>query len=276
METEIPALLRAREAVAPERFTFHSARMRMKTVSADELKAMDADSDRCALELSDAAVDVLGYACLVAIMAMGHGYHRESEARLHRRTAENGHSAPVVTSAGALVEGLHALGARRIAVVAPYMRPLTDLVVGYIENEGIAVADSLALEITDNLEVAAQDPARLLEHYRRLDLTGVDALVLSACVQMPSLASVQKVEDAIGLPVVSAAICTAHQMLKRLGLETHVPGAGALLSGKYQVPARAGLLKQSSPALRPLRPSPVRLLPRFRNRRRAPEESGAP
>ena len=28
METEIPAMLRAREAVAPERFTFHSSRMR--------------------------------------------------------------------------------------------------------------------------------------------------------------------------------------------------------------------------------------------------------
>lgn len=233
METEIPALLRAREAIAPERFTFHSSRMRMKTVTAAELKAMDADSDRCALELSDAAVDVLGYACLVAIMAMGHGYHRESEKRLHGRTVLNGHPAPVVTSAGALVEGLHALGTKRICVVAPYMRPLTDLVVGYIEGEGIAVADSLALEIPDNLEVAAQDPANLLEHYKRLDLTDVDALVLSACVQMPSLASVQKVEDAVGLPVTSAAICTAHQMLKRLGLEARVPGAGALLSGRY-------------------------------------------
>ena len=39
---------------------------------------MDAECDRCALELSDARVDVLGYACLVAIMAMGHGYHRVS------------------------------------------------------------------------------------------------------------------------------------------------------------------------------------------------------
>ena len=31
METEIPAMLRAREGVGPERFTFHSARMRMMT-----------------------------------------------------------------------------------------------------------------------------------------------------------------------------------------------------------------------------------------------------
>ena len=233
METEVPAMLRAREAILPERFTFHSARMRMKRVTKEELVAMDADSDRCALELSDAAVDVLGYACLVAIMSMGDGYHRVSEARLHGRTVENGHPAPVVTSAGALVEGLAALGAKRVAIVAPYMKPLTELVVGYIEKEGIAVADWLALEIPDNLEVAAQDPANLLAHYQKLDLDGVDALVLSACVQMPSLPSIQRVEDAIGRPVVSAAVCTTYRMLSKLGVETRVPGAGALLSGRF-------------------------------------------
>src|SRR5712671_6637193 len=88
METEVPAILRAREAVEPERFTFHSSRMRMTHVTPEQLKAMDADSDRCALELSDAHVDVLGYACLVAIMSMGLGYHRDSERRLHTRTVE--------------------------------------------------------------------------------------------------------------------------------------------------------------------------------------------
>ena len=86
METEIPAMLRAREAVELERFTFHSSRMRMKKVTREELAAMDADSDRCAAELADARVDVLGYACLVAIMSMGQGYHRQSQARLQRVT----------------------------------------------------------------------------------------------------------------------------------------------------------------------------------------------
>ena len=75
MEREIPAMLRAREMVLPERFSFHSSRMRMKRVTKEELASMDKDSDRCALELSDARVDVMGYACLVAIMAQGKGYH---------------------------------------------------------------------------------------------------------------------------------------------------------------------------------------------------------
>ena len=53
----------------------------------EELAAMDAESDRCALELSDARVDVLSYACLVAIMSMGKSYHRVSRDRLHGRTS---------------------------------------------------------------------------------------------------------------------------------------------------------------------------------------------
>ena len=36
METEIPAMLLARQTIRPERFTFHSSRMRMKKVIKEE------------------------------------------------------------------------------------------------------------------------------------------------------------------------------------------------------------------------------------------------
>jgi maleate isomerase len=61
----------------------------------------------------------------------------------------------------------------------------------------------------------------------------VDAVVLSACVQMPSLPVVAQVEAMTGKPVVTAAIATTYAMLKALNLDTIVPGAGALLSGAY-------------------------------------------
>lgn len=233
MEMEIPALLKLRESIRPERFTFHSARMRMKTVKKEELAAMDAQSDRCALELSDAALDVLGYACLVATMSMGLGYHRVSEKRLHERTVENGHPAPVVTSAGALVDGLKVLGAKKIVVVAPYMRPLTELVVNYIANEGIEVIDYMALEIPDNLDVARHDCQRLPEIVKGLRYSEADAVVVSACVQMPSLPVVPLVEALTGKPTLSAAVATTYAMLKALGLERVAPAGGALLSGAY-------------------------------------------
>jgi maleate isomerase len=235
MEIEIPAMLGARRALFPdEAFSFHSSRMRMRTVSKEELSAMDGESSRCAAELADARVDVMGYACLVAIMSQGAGYHRESEARLARVALAEGADAPVVSSAGALVEALSTMGARKVAIVTPYVQSLTRLVVDYIEHEGYEVTDCISLGIADNLEVGRRDPLALVEIAQGLDVAGADAVVLSACVQMPSLASVPIVEARLQRPVVTAAIATTHQMLRRLGLDAQASGCGALLAGGYR------------------------------------------
>ncbi len=230
METEVPAMLRAREAIRPERFTFHSSRMRMHKVTKEELEAMNKESLRCAAELADARVDVMSTACLVAIMSMGLGYHRETESELTAVARANKSLAPVMTSAGALVEGLKTLGAKRISLMAPYMRPLTDLVVKYIEHEGIEVIDSICFEIPDNLEVGLRDPMQLLDDVKRLNTQGADVVVASACVQMQSLPAIQRIEDMLGIRTVSTAVCTVRRMLDHLELEPVSPNAGALLA----------------------------------------------
>lgn len=231
METEIPAMLRSIAAPLGDSFTFHSARMRMKHVTPEELASMDAASVECAAELADARVDLLAYACLVAIMAQGKGYHRCSQSVLESKVRETaGIPVPVLSSAGALVESLHHLGAKRIAVVAPYMKPLTRLVCDYIEAEGIEVHDALSLEVSDNLAVGRLDPANLIGHAQRVSTHGVDALVLSACVQMPSLPAIQPVQERMDIPVVSAAVATVWKILNTLELPTQVPRAGRLLA----------------------------------------------
>lgn len=112
------------------------------------------------------------------------------------------------------------------------MKDLTALVADYIEDAGVEVVDTLSLEVPDNLAVARLDPEDLKQHWRRLNIAGADALVLSACVQVPSLAAIQPVEDAAGIPVLSAATATAHSILTELGLDPVVPNAGKLLAGR--------------------------------------------
>ncbi|MFJ7729093.1 Asp/Glu racemase [Neobacillus sp. NPDC097160] len=236
METEIPAMLNSRKEWFPEEsFTFHSSRMRMLHVTKEELKKMDLDSDRCAIELSDAKCDVLAYACLIAIMSQGSGYHVSSEDRLCQVVKGNKSIAPVVSSAGALIEGIKEIGAKKVSIITPYMKPLTNMVIEYLNTSGIEVIDSISLEVSDNLEVGRLDPMNLVKHARNLNTNGADAVVLSACVQMPSLPAIQIVEDEIGLPVLSAATSTVYQILKNLGLKPVVPNAGRLLATEKSV-----------------------------------------
>ncbi|GAA2867525.1 maleate cis-trans isomerase [Pseudonocardia halophobica] len=231
METELPRMLRAREEVDPaNRFVFHSARARMQHVTPEQLRAMNAQAERAATELADARPDVVATACLVAIMAQGPGYHCTAEDSITAALRAEGAQAPVISSAGALLDGIAALGVSRVAIITPYMKPLTQAVVEYLEAAGVEVVDSLSLEVPDNLAVARLDPADLRKHRHELDLSRAEALVLSCCVQMPSLPSIQPVEDEIGIPVLSAATATTYRILQELGLPPEVPNAGRLLA----------------------------------------------
>jgi maleate isomerase len=230
METEVPMLLRRRERERPaDIFTLHSARLRMDEVTPDALRAMNAQTDRATTELADMRPDVVATACLVAVMAQGPKHHEVVEAEIESVLERENASAPAVSSAGALVEALHALEARRVGIVTPYLKKLTRLVVEYIEDSGVEVADAISLEVPDNRAVAALDPQDLKNHWKRLDLRDCDALVLSACVQMPSLSVIEEVEQRAELPTLSAATATTWAILRALDLEPVAPGGAELL-----------------------------------------------
>ncbi|GEE00074.1 maleate isomerase [Gordonia spumicola] len=226
VETEMPRILGAHPDAD---FSFHSTRMRMHQVSPEGLAAMNAQRERCVLEIGDASPEVILYACLVAIMVGGPGEHQRVESAVAEQLATGGSEARIRSSAGVLVEGVRALDAKRVSLVMPYMRPLAERVVAYLEAEGIEIVEWRALEVADNNDVGCIPGDRIMEAARSLDLTGVDALVISCCVQMPSLHLVDAAEKEFGLPVLSAATAGAYSILRGLDLPVTIPGAGSLL-----------------------------------------------
>ncbi|WP_022868235.1 maleate cis-trans isomerase family protein [Schaalia vaccimaxillae] len=233
METELPELFARQTAATGHRYTFHSARAALKNVTTEELLAMVARAGDCATQVAEAGVDVIAYACLVAVMAQGPGAHVGSEATIKEAAEAAGHPAPAVSSAGAVVRTLEAMGAKKVAMIAPYMPPLVAMTRDYITGSGIEVSQAIGLSVSDNLQVGCLNPNNLVSLSQDLDLDGVDAVLLSACVQMPSLPAVQVVEDALGsVPVITAATATTYETLMALGHEPRISGAGRLLSGQ--------------------------------------------
>lgn len=239
METELPELLRRQTEATGMRYTFHSARASLKNVTKEELLAMVAKAGECAKQVSDADVKVIAYACLVAVMAQGAGAHEPSEEVIAKAAADNGHPAAVVSSAGALVRVLQEIGAKRIAMITPYMPALTQTVSDYVTGAGIEVTEAVALAVSDNLQVGCLDTGNLRTLAAGIDPSTVDAVILSACVQMPSADAIEPVEQALGVPVISAATATTFEILKALGHQPQIPNAGRLLRGELLTVAAA-------------------------------------
>jgi maleate isomerase len=242
IETEVPQMLSRRAAATGEAFTFHSSRAVLHTVDRESLDRMVGQVDRCANELADARVDAIVYACLVAVMARGPGEHEKVERQLGeaaRRAGGDGYDPAISSSAGALVRSLDAHRLSKIAILTPYVEALTEQVVAYLTAAGLTVTEAMSLGVPDNVEVAKLDPLRLPDLAAQMDLSSADAVIISACVQMPSLAAIPIAERKLGLPVLSAATATVHDLLVRLGLSLEVPDSGALLSGSEVLTASA-------------------------------------
>src|SRR3954452_14681011 len=79
METELPELFRRQSEVTAHRYTFHSARATLETGTREELLAMVGKAADGATAVSDADVEVIASACLLAVMAQGPGAHVDSE-----------------------------------------------------------------------------------------------------------------------------------------------------------------------------------------------------
>tara|TARA_B100000029_G_C17224752_1_gene833130 strand:- start:29 stop:778 length:750 start_codon:yes stop_codon:yes gene_type:complete len=231
MEVEVPAMLSKATLPKGKAFSFHSSRAPMKTVAKEELIRMNEHMKRCAKELMDAEMDIIASACLVAIMCQGPGYHRVAEKMIAEAVGRN--APPVISSAGALINSLQDIGVKKISFIAPYISELTRSVSEYIEREGIEVEDYISLQIPSNIDVGQQDPMALREIVKKLKTNNVDAIVLSACVQLPSLPALDLVQRQFEVPVLSTASATVFQILKGLKLPTHIPHSGGLLSGDF-------------------------------------------
>ncbi len=148
---------------------------------------------------------VVVYGCTAAGFLAGAAGNQAIVDRLAQQTG-----APVVSTAGAMIEALRHSGARRVAVLTPYLKDVNDGLVAYVQAAGIEVGvlDSFLCPTMDALCAVTADEveARALA----MDVSGCDALFI-ACSQLPTLPVLDSLRDRLGIPVWSSISATAWQ-----------------------------------------------------------------
>jgi maleate isomerase len=175
---------------------------------AESLGDRDAITRACR-EVSTPAPAVTVYLCTSASYVAG----MAGEARL-RAAMEAGGARRAITTSGALLEALEALGARRVAIATPYDADLTERLAAFLAEAGVATSGTRHLGLGAGIWSVDADTVRDLA--RGLPLAGADAVFL-ACTNLPTYDVIPSLEAELGLPVLSANLVTMWAALRHLG-----------------------------------------------------------
>jgi maleate isomerase len=124
-----------------------------------------------------------------------------------------------LTTSGAVVDALRALGVRRIAVGTPYHPSRSERLGRFLTEAGFDVA-SLVSHTEERLDLVADEQVALLT--REAARPGVDAIFLS-CTALETRALLGPLSAQYGVPVVSAVQATMWSALGSLGLPLNGP-----------------------------------------------------
>ncbi|MGI9464910.1 MAG: maleate cis-trans isomerase family protein [Aestuariivirgaceae bacterium] len=172
--------------------------------------------------IAGARPDVILYGCTSATLTHGIGFDRELAERIRSDTG-----AATVTAAGALVHALQALGAKRIGFASPYVGAINDQAIAFLAAAGIeTVARADIGKALGNYGQGELTPDEVFALGERADHPDAQAIVLS-CTDMRSIETIERLEAALGKPVVSSNQAMLFAALEVLGI-----GAGKTRLGE--------------------------------------------
>jgi len=135
---------------------------------------------------------------------------------------------PLILPPEAMAAALGVLGARRVAIVTPYLPAADEHVAQYFGEAGFDVAAITGLRAPTEDQVVDITPQALMIAFEGLNTAAVDALVhVGTSIAMSRL--VQEAERALGKPVVSVNIACYWAALRRAGIADRRDGFGTLL-----------------------------------------------
>ena len=179
----------------------------VSTELAEALRDEHALAQACR-EVAEAAPGVTAYLCTSASFVAGLAGEAELRALMERAGARR-----AITTSGALVDALAALGARRVAVATPYDAELTARLGAFLTEAGHDVVSTARLGLAG--DIWRVSPGSVRELVEALPLADAEAVVVS-CTNLPTYDVLAGLEQSIGLPVVSANLATMWAALRAL------------------------------------------------------------
>lgn len=142
---------------------------------------------------------------------------------------QEGAGVPALTSAAAVAEAVHALGARRIALVSPYSDEVIGRAKRYYERHGLEVVALEGFGATDAYAIGKLGAENARDAFARIDRPEIEVLVVPGG-NFPTMPHIDEWEREFGKPVVTTNQAALWAMLRVMKFGEPLPGLGRLLA----------------------------------------------
>ena len=209
--------------VMPDGVTLHVARLPLRDVEPSSTARIVEDIETESQKLADADVDAIVLAATAPSSRNGIGYDQELIRRIETASGRK-----ATTASTALIQALTALNVKRLVIGAPWGEGVNATSAAFIEASGFSVLAHRALGHVSNLEIGLLDEQTAYDMGVGIDRPDAQAVML-ACGNWLTMGIVDRLEAAIGKPVLSTNQVSLWAVLRLAGYRKPVLGWGQLL-----------------------------------------------
>jgi len=210
----------------PDGVSYHFTRSPMHAdPAADNYVTLLNDVDAAVSELATCGVDLMAYGCTAGSMAC--------PADLLIGKMEEIGKVGSISTAGAILKALDALGASKISMATPYTDATNEHEKEFLAEHGVEVLAMAGLSLNSSPEgikkMSRVPPAEIYAHAKSVDRPDAQAILI-CCTDFGSLDVVDALEKDLGKPVITSNISTFWASLRAAGIEDRITGYGTLLA----------------------------------------------
>jgi len=194
------------------------------TITPETLKAMEGGmTEAASLILPGIPLDVVAYGCTSGAMTIGDDRVAELIHKVRPGVA-------CTTPMKATLAALEALGARRIALLTPYLDEINQTMRGFIEARGVSVPVMGSFNEPNDNKVGRISPASIRAAVLELGRSELVDAVFVACTALRVVEIAAEIETELGKPVTSSNQAMAWHCLRLAGIDDPRPHLGRLFT----------------------------------------------
>ena len=206
----------------PRGVAVHTTRLPLNGSSEKAFLGMAEGVETAAELVSDAGANLLLFHC-TAVSTYSESLEKSIIARMALATGK-----PVTATSEAIVAALHALSAKRVVMISPYLQKVNESEAKFLRARGFDIIGLAGLDCENAAAMMSITPDQWIAFAKAHRDDKADAYLMS-CTTTRAADVAEDLERELGRPVLTSNTAAAWHCLRKLGINDKVPGFGKLL-----------------------------------------------